>query len=126
VKTFLAWVFKAVYQGGIIMLLAIFLFENSFIRIQSIAFTALVMTELLMVVVEVHKPKILMIASIILSLAIYIGSIFILPGYFDVPFILTWDFWWKVVVITLASCVPIVVTKLVQRWISPPSYSKLS
>jgi phospholipid-translocating ATPase len=84
------------------------------------------MTELLMVVVEVHKPKILMIASIILSLAIYIGSIFILPGYFDVPFILTWDFWWKVVVITLASCVPIVVTKLVQRWISPPSYSKLS
>jgi phospholipid-translocating ATPase len=49
VKTFLAWVFKAVYQGGIIMLLAIFLFENSFIRIQSIAFTALVMTELLMV-----------------------------------------------------------------------------
>ncbi|KAL0482155.1 phospholipid-transporting ATPase IIB [Acrasis kona] len=126
VKTFLAWCFKAVYQGGIIMLLAIFLFENSFIRIQSIAFTALVMTELLMVIVEVHKLKILMFASIILSLAIYIGSIFVLPGYFDVPFILTFDFWWKVVVITLASCLPISIIKVAQRYINPPSYSKLS
>jgi len=45
---------SSVYQGGMIMLLAIVLFEDSFINIVSITFTALILAELLNVGFEVH------------------------------------------------------------------------
>ena len=44
-KTFLLWVLISVYQGGIIMIMAIVLFENMFLNIVAITFTALIMTE---------------------------------------------------------------------------------
>jgi len=125
-RTFLTWVWKAVYQGGIIMLLAIFLFESNFLRIQSISFTALILTELCLVVLEVHKVNILMILSEILSIGIYIGSIFLLPSYFDIPFILSLHFWWKVLVIVAASCLPIYIVKFVMRRVNPPAWRKLA
>jgi phospholipid-translocating ATPase len=82
-KSFLEFFFKAVYQGGIIMILAILLFENSFQRIVSITFTALIITELLMVQIEVHRHfnPFIIIANL-LSIGIYMGSIFLLPSYF--------------------------------------------
>ncbi|KAL9647937.1 hypothetical protein ABK040_008208 [Willaertia magna] len=126
-KTFLIWVLKAVYQGSIIMILANFLFETSFIRIQSIAFTALVLTEIIMVQIVVYrKLNPLIILSEIVSIAIYFASIFILPSYFDIPFILSIDFWWKVLVITVASCSPIVIARLIYGKINPPVWSKLN
>ena len=46
-KTFFIWVLVSVYQGGIIMILAIVLFESSFINIVGITFTALILAELM-------------------------------------------------------------------------------
>ena len=40
---------KSKYQGSAIMLGAIWLFEDDFLHIKSISFTALVLTELMMV-----------------------------------------------------------------------------
>lgn len=126
-KTFLIWTFKAVYQGGIIMILAIFLFENSFLRIQSISFTALILTEIVMVSVEVHrKLNPFIILTEIFSILIYVASMFILPNYFDLPFILTFDFWWKSIVITIASCLPVIIGKLIHTKVNPPVWSKLN
>jgi phospholipid-translocating ATPase len=44
----------------------------------------------------------------------------------DLPFITTWVFVWKVLAITLLSCLPLYIIKYLKRKFSPPSYSKLS
>ena len=53
-KTFSLWLFISLYQGGVIMMLALWLFEDEFLRIVSISFTALIFNELLMVALEIN------------------------------------------------------------------------
>jgi len=52
-KTFLIWIFKSVCQGSLIMIMAIMLFEFSFINIVSITYTSLIVVEILNVYLEV-------------------------------------------------------------------------
>ncbi len=44
---------KALYQGGAIMIMSLLLFENEFLNIVAISFTALVLNELFMVGLEI-------------------------------------------------------------------------
>mmetsp|Transcript_2438 Transcript_2438/g.4938 ORF Transcript_2438/g.4938 Transcript_2438/m.4938 type:complete len:124 (+) Transcript_2438:23-394(+) len=113
-------------QGGAIMLLSIFMFDESFLRIVSITFTSLVLTELLMVALEIQKWSWVMILAQFASLGSYLISFFILPTYFDVGFIFTGSFWAKVIVITLVSCLPVTIGKWLQRRCSPPTYLKIA
>ncbi|KAF9361516.1 putative aminophospholipid-translocase [Mortierella sp. NVP85] len=125
-KTFFSWLLISVYQGGAIMILSILLFENQFVNIVSISFTALVLNELIMVALEINTWHRLMIVSEIATLLIYMVSMVFLPTYFDLTFILTWTFWWKVLVITMISSFPLYVIKKLRRVFAPPSYSKLT
>uniref|UniRef100_A0A7S0QT48 P-type ATPase C-terminal domain-containing protein n=1 Tax=Cryptomonas curvata TaxID=233186 RepID=A0A7S0QT48_9CRYP len=125
-RTFLLWVFKSIYQGGAIMLLCIYIFDDSFLHMVSITFTALLLTELLMVALEVQRWHWLMVAGELLSLLAYGGSIVALPEYFDVAYVLTATFWLKVVAITLVSCLPVSVGRWLQRRCAPPAYVKIS
>ncbi len=52
-KTFLVWCFKSIYQGSVIMLGAVLLFEDNYLNIVSITFTALIFIEVLNVYLEV-------------------------------------------------------------------------
>lgn len=52
-KTFLIWCFKSIYQGAVIMIGTVVLFEDSFLNVVSITFTALVFIEMLNVYLEV-------------------------------------------------------------------------
>ncbi|KAJ8330614.1 putative aminophospholipid-translocase [Batrachochytrium dendrobatidis] len=124
-KTFFIWLLISVYQGGAIMMLAIWLFENEFVRVVSISFTALVFNELLMVALEITTWHPYMIYSQLGTAAIYIGSMWLLPAYFDVHFIATTTFVWKVALITAVSSLPLYVYKAVQWRINPPNYTKL-
>jgi phospholipid-translocating ATPase len=111
------------------MLLSLFLFDSNLINIVGITFTALILTELLNVAFEVHKWNRYMIASEIVTMLIYFGSMAILSlqrVYFDITFIVTWDFIWRVSVVTLVACIPIYLVRFIRRRIDPPSYSKLS
>ncbi|KAG0293328.1 putative aminophospholipid-translocase [Linnemannia gamsii] len=125
-KTFFSWLLISVYQGGAIMILSIWLFENQFVNIVSISFTALVLNELLMVALEINTWHRFMILSEIATLFIYVGSMVFLPTYFDMNFILTKTFVWKVAVITMVSSFPLYVIKMLRRKFAPPSYSKLT
>ncbi|XP_070575156.1 probable phospholipid-transporting ATPase IIB isoform X2 [Ptychodera flava] len=125
-KMFFLWIVISIYQGSINMYGALLLFEDEFIHIVAISFTALILTELLMVALTIRTWHWLMIAAEFLSLVIYIASLFIFKDYFDPAFFLTWTFVWKVVVITLISCVPLYILKYLRRRFSPPSYSKLT
>lgn len=61
---------------------ALLLFEDEFIHVVSISFTALILTELIMVALTIRTWHWLMIVAEFLSLAIYILSLVILKDFF--------------------------------------------
>uniref|UniRef100_A0AAR2KQ78 Phospholipid-transporting ATPase n=1 Tax=Pygocentrus nattereri TaxID=42514 RepID=A0AAR2KQ78_PYGNA len=125
-KTFLIWVLISVYQGGILMYGALVLFDQEFVHVVAISFTALILTELLMVALTVRTWHWLMVVAEFFSLGCYLASLAFLNEYFDLSFITTRTFLWKVCAITLVSCLPLYIIKYLKRKFSPPSYSKLS
>ncbi|KAI8121231.1 hypothetical protein FF38_02552 [Lucilia cuprina] len=125
-KTFFIWVLISIYQGGVIMYGALILFEDEFIHIVAISFTALIMTELIMVALTVRTWHRLMVLAELFSLALYLISLFVLHEYFDWEFISSTDFLGKVSIITLVSCFPLYIIKFLRKKCSPPSYLKLS
>lgn len=46
--------------------------------------------------------------------------------FLDQKFLISLEFLWKVVVITLVSCLPLYILKYLRRKYAPPSYSKLT
>lgn len=125
-KTFFMWVLISIYQGGVIMYGALLLFEDEFIHIVAISFSSLILTELIMVALNIRTWHVLMILAELFSLAVYGISLILFHEYFDSEFIKTTDFFWKVLVITLISCLPLYILKILRKKFSPPSYSKLS
>ncbi|XP_042317348.1 probable phospholipid-transporting ATPase IIB isoform X3 [Sceloporus undulatus] len=136
-KTFLIWVLISIYQGGILMYGALLLFESEFVHVVAISFTALILTELLMVALTIRTWHWLMVVAEIFSLCCYVASLAFLNEYFgigrvsfgaflDVAFITTVTFLWKVSAITVVSCLPLYILKYLKRKFSPPSYSKLT
>lgn len=105
---------------------ALILFEDEFIHIVAISFSALILTELIMVALTIRTWHKLMVLAELFSLVLYIISLAVLHEYFDWEFIWSWEFLWKVLVITLVSCLPLYILKFLRKKFSPPSYSKLS
>ena len=73
---------------------ALLLFEEEFIHVVSISFTALILTELLMVALSIRTWHWLMVLAEFLSLVIYIAALAILKDFFDPIFIKTAEFVW--------------------------------
>lgn len=135
VKTFLVWTWKAVYQGCVIMLGGIVLFEQRFVHVVGITFTALILTELLMVAVEVKRWHPLMLLAQLLTLLVYLACIVALssPDFaggtmaiFDLRFMLSVPFAFRVTILTAASTLPIWCGKACSHYCSPRVVSKLS
>lgn len=61
---------------------ALVLFEDEFIHIVAISFTALILTELLMVALTIRTWHWFMLAAELLSLGIYVASLFFLKESF--------------------------------------------
>eukprot|EP01130_Rhizamoeba_saxonica_P001854 TRINITY_DN11681_c0_g1_i1.p1 TRINITY_DN11681_c0_g1~~TRINITY_DN11681_c0_g1_i1.p1 ORF type:complete len:1068 (-),score=186.53 TRINITY_DN11681_c0_g1_i1:43-3246(-) len=125
-KTFFIWVFKSIYQASVIMLMSIFLFDNSMINIVSITFTALILTELFNVAFEIHKWHVLVVISEVVTLGLYFVSMVILKSYFDLSFILTTNFVWKTSLIVAMGCLPVLIWKIIKSKYYPPAYAKLT
>ncbi|XP_027518551.1 probable phospholipid-transporting ATPase IIB isoform X2 [Corapipo altera] len=81
-KTFLIWVLISIYQGGILMYGALLLFESEFVHVVAISFTALILTELLMVALTIRTWHWLMVVAEFLSLGCYVASLAFLNEYF--------------------------------------------
>ncbi|CAD5208340.1 unnamed protein product [Bursaphelenchus xylophilus] len=125
-KTFCIWVLISIYQGSIIMYGALVAFDSDFIHVVSISFSALIVTELIMVAMTVHTWHWAMLVAQALSLALYGASLLILDKFFDRQFVLSWVFITKTTAITLISCAPLYVIKFLRRKFSPPSYAKVN
>nr|BAN65726.1 phospholipid-translocating P-type ATPase, putative [Babesia bovis] len=118
VKTFLIWVWISVFQGAILMLGAIILFENSMLSLVSVACTSLFALELLNIYTELHTYHPLTMVSMLCTAVVYFYSILMLRNYFDFAFIATTAFVWRVSVITLTGWLPIYIFKCVQQLFS--------
>merc|ERR1712050_74910 len=82
-KTFFIWVLISIYQGGVIMFGALLLFEDEFIHIVAISFTALILTELVMVALTIRTWHPIMLLAELASIVIYFPSLIILRDFFD-------------------------------------------
>jgi phospholipid-translocating ATPase len=131
-KSFFIWVAVSIYQGSIIQGLSQLLIGvpdtddgDLFRRMVSVSFSVLVINELVMVAVEVTTWHWIMAASILGTAAIYWGSVPFLDRYFELPFLLTGDFWWKAAVIAAVALGPPWLFKVLGRRLRPPSYRKV-
>ncbi|KAK4053617.1 putative aminophospholipid-translocase [Microbotryomycetes sp. JL221] len=142
-KTFFSWLMISLYQGGTIMIASLVLFENEFLNIVSISFTALILNELIMVAVEVTTWHTFMMLAEVISISLYGLSILFLPEYFvlkgikltcggstitliqDLSFVLSIPFVWKVSVIVAISAAPLWIIKILKNRLAPTQYAKL-
>jgi len=124
-KTFFTWLEISLYQGSAIMIMSLILFENEFLNIVSISFTALILNELIMVALEITTWHVYMVIAEIVTLLLYAGSIVFLTEYFDLSFVVSVRFAWKVAVIVAVSAFPLYVIKFIKGKISPAASSKL-
>ncbi|VDN51132.1 unnamed protein product [Dracunculus medinensis] len=125
-KTFCIWVLISIYQGSVIMYGALLVFDSNFIHVVSITFSALIVTELIMVALTVHTWHWAMLLAQALSLSLYAGSLLLLDNFFDRQFVMSGEFLGKTTAITAVSCFPLYIIKALRRKFSPPSYAKVN
>lgn len=124
-KTFFMWLMISLYQGAAIMIISLVLFENEFLNIVAISFTALILNELIMVALEITIWHVYMIISEVVTLGIYAISMIFLPEYFDLSFVVSVRFGWKVAVIVAISALPLWIIKMIKSRVAPEATTKL-
>lgn len=123
---FYLWLFKSIYQGSSIMLLSIILFPyDNFVNIVAITFSSLILTELLNIYSQIQKWNKWMVLAEVFSLAAYSISILWLKNYFDLKFIVTYDFFLKVLIITFVAWLPLHLTKIIKEMVWPPKHKQI-
>lgn len=133
--TFFIWVAVSIYQGSMIQGLSQILTEVEGPKMVAVSFTVLILNELSMVMLEVTTWHWVMIVSLVGTFVIYVSSIPFLGtstnemgvemGYFDLKFVLTLGFLWRVALILAASLVPPAISRLVMRKMRPESFRKI-
>ncbi|KAJ9612325.1 putative aminophospholipid-translocase [Cladophialophora chaetospira] len=125
-KTFFTWVGVSVYQGVIIQGLSQLLVgEIDGPRMLSVSFTVLVLNELIMVAVAVTTWHPLMIVAIVGTACVYAGSVPFLGDYFDLAYVASWSWAWRVAAVGAISLVPVWGGKVARRMWKPPNYRKV-
>ncbi|KAL9608183.1 MAG: hypothetical protein Q9167_006973 [Letrouitia subvulpina] len=125
-RTFFVWVAVSIYQGSIIQGLSQILVGSvDSPQMVSVSFTVLVINELIMVACEIVTWHLIMVISLLGTMAIYIGSVPFLGGYFDLGYVWSWGFAWRVAAISAISLIPPYSVKILRRTLKPPSYRKV-
>lgn len=125
-RSFFTWVLVSVYQGAVIQGLSQILLDTiSGPRLISVSFTSLVLNELLMVAIAITTWHPVMIICIVGTALVYAASVPFLGDYFDLEYVITIDWVWRVIVVSAVAVIPIWAGKLIKHSWSPPSYRKV-
>ncbi len=124
-KTFLIWCYKSIYQGSIIMIGTVLLFEDNYLNIVSITFTSLIFIEVLNVYLEINKLHIIQLFSFISTIGIYIGTMIFFRTIFDVAYIFGSDVLSKIIIITVISWLPFYVLGYLYKRYYPEAHDRL-
>jgi phospholipid-translocating ATPase len=125
-RTFLQWVWASFFQGGVMMLVALQLFSDEMFQIVTIAYTSLLITELVIIGATVHlrilwrerrRRFFLFLGSEVVSLLLFFLSVSVLPDTFDRDFFFSLSCWWRVAVICIASIGPLMVFQIIGKYI---------
>ncbi len=124
-KMFLIWFWKSIFQGSVIMLMALFLFQNtSFIKIVTITFTSLIIIEFLNIMTTIRTWNRVIYLSIVLSLFIYLICLIFLrkflmlskPGFIDLC---------KIIFLSFVSWFPIFLFYCIKKLFFPSQLDKI-
>ncbi|KAL4794446.1 hypothetical protein BDV19DRAFT_195324 [Aspergillus venezuelensis] len=125
-RSFFTWVGVSVYQGAVIQGLSQILLDTiTGQRLISVSFTALVLNELLMVAIAITTWHPVMIFCLLGTALVYAASVPFLGEYFDLKYVITLDWVWRVVAVTAVAIIPVWAAKLIKQSWSPPSYRKV-
>ncbi|PGH11760.1 hypothetical protein AJ79_04661 [Helicocarpus griseus UAMH5409] len=125
-RSFFTWVLVSVYQGSMIQGLAqVLVGEITGPKLISVSFTALVLNELVMVAVSITTWHPVMILCIVGTAVVYAASVPFLGDYFDLEYVITLAWVWRVAVVAAVALVPVWAVKLISQTWSPPSYRKV-
>ncbi|EGP84149.1 putative aminophospholipid-translocating P4-type ATPase [Zymoseptoria tritici IPO323] len=144
-RTFFIWLGISIYQGVVIqggaeLLVPSYmthdddstnpdpyapLHNKPFRTMVTLSYTALILNEVAMVAAEIVTWHWSMWASILATLAIFIGSLPALGEYFDLGYFGNFGFWWRCAGILAVSLGPVVGGKFVGDFVRPPSYRKV-
>jgi phospholipid-translocating ATPase len=92
---------------------------------QSVAFTSLVLTELGLIAMEINSPNWVSIGAEFCSIAIYLCAMATIRDAFDLSFILSFGFAWRITIITTLCIVPVAIFELVKRAYAPTHEERL-
>lgn len=123
-KRFCLWVFKAIFQGAAILLVAIAAFPAPFLALATTAFTALILTEYLTILLVVRTWHRLIVAALLLSLAAYLACLLLLPDLFLLSPLTLRDHV-KVLLLVLASWLPFALAYKLRRSCCPDTVDKI-
>lgn len=123
-KVFFIWLWKSVFQAGTIFGLCILLIENSFVKIMTITFTSLIFIEFLNICSQIETWHRYIIYSLLLSVVLYVVSLFCLRKQFLLSVLTIQEFGW-IMVITLVAWLPFQVFKTVKRRVLPDQVDKV-
>jgi phospholipid-translocating ATPase len=137
-RSFLVWVLVSTYQGFIIQFLTQYLTSAvtapsasptdavlASPKMAAVSFTVLVVNELVMAAIEVTTWHWVMVAAIVITFGVYVASVPFLGAYFDLQFVVSWGFVWRVLAISALSLGPVWLGRVVGRRVKPPSYRKV-
>ena len=123
-RTSLIWVAQSVYQGVVVTLSTYILFDDSFVNIILINFSALILIEMLNLYSVIKKPTCLTYVVILFSMLIYASSVFIFRNYFNLTSI-TQDFLLKILFTTSAAWLPVHLIKILFEKCDPSEAARV-
>lgn len=124
VKVFLLWVWMSIYQGSMIIMMSILLFETSFLDIVTITFTSLILIELLNVISSVTRFHSFVWISLLISVVSYLFCLLVLQDLFmlcDIDLL----FLGRVVLTVAIAWLPVKLGYVVQHYCYPSLLDKV-
>lgn len=106
VKIFFVWVWKSIFQGSVVFILTIQLFDYSYLQIVTITFTSLIIIEYLNIYSLIRSWQFMNGVSVLLSLFFYLFSLFFLKREFQLSE-LRGEELLKIVFLSIASWLPL-------------------
>ena len=126
-KSFLIWLFKSIFQAGIIMFGSFIIFpDNIYLKIVTVAFTALIYLEILNVYLEINTYHWFMWVSFSCTCVIYLLTIFILKYYLDIYFIFKLNIFWKIPILSIVAWAPFFIVTRIKKTFFPETVEKLN
>ena len=126
-KSFLFWLFKAIFQSFIIMFGSILLFQDSiFLKIVTVTFTALIYLEVLNIYLEINKYHWFMWVSFGSTVVVYLLTILLLDNYLDIYFIFDWETFFKIPLISVVAWAPFFIGTFIKKKFFPETIEKLN